>query len=82
MTFEWSDCTSSFQCGKIELSFRVNILMLLFSEPLPFTFFQASVLHCIIFRDKTEGNELWLECSTMVTVSLPLKGGEKKGGMG
>lgn len=38
---DWSNCTHGFQCGKTKLSFRDNILILLFSEPLPFIFFQV-----------------------------------------
>lgn len=45
---DWSNCTRGFQCGKTELSFRVNILMLLFTEPLPFSSVQV-LLHTVLY---------------------------------
>lgn len=64
-----------FNVVKIELSFRVSILML---QMFLFYFLPSPVLHCIIFCEKAEGNELWLECST-VSLLLQGWGGEEEG---
>lgn len=67
-----------FQCDKTQLSFRGDILSCCFLVNSYFIFLPSPILHCIVFHEKGEENELCPEGSITITASLPLKGRGKK----